>query len=169
MRKVYLFTQYENSRELWPFLLCFSRQNWRVIFEVFQSNLGFDWLNSTIRCLVYKNEQKRWEMSTSSLRSHITKKKGILIDFFTLCKVRNSRVFLSDVTLKKMSSSLRSRQFVLLGQCSDPSFILFKDLWQVSSKVKHFFCCCINNAKVKLCVFISVSDSDLPLNSLSLD
>ena len=29
-------------------------------FPGFQPNLGFDWLNSTVRCLVWENEQKSW-------------------------------------------------------------------------------------------------------------
>ena len=38
------------------FLPNFSRQNWRVIFEVFQSNFDFAWLNSPVRSLVWENE-----------------------------------------------------------------------------------------------------------------
>ena len=68
-------TQYEKFPKILPILLCFSLQNWRVIFEVFQSNFGFAWLNSTVRCLVWKNEQKSWEIFTSSLRSHILKSR----------------------------------------------------------------------------------------------
>ena len=63
--------------KIWPFLLCFSRQNWRVIFEVFQSNFGFAWLNSTVRSLGCENEWKNWEMFTSSLRSHKFKSGNI--------------------------------------------------------------------------------------------
>ena len=56
--------------KIWPILPCFSQQNWRVIFEVFQSNFGFAWLNSTVRSLVWENEWNNWETFTSSLRSH---------------------------------------------------------------------------------------------------
>ena len=42
--------------EIWPFLPHFSPQNWRVIIEVFHSNFGFAWLNSTARSLVWENE-----------------------------------------------------------------------------------------------------------------
>ena len=64
-------TQYEIIPEILPFLLWFSRRNWRVIFEVFHSNFGLASLNWTVTCIVCRNEQKIWELFTSSLRSHI--------------------------------------------------------------------------------------------------
>ena len=63
--------------KIWPFLPCFSRQNWRVIFEVFQSNFGFAWLNSTVRSLVWENEWNNWKLFTCSLRSHNFKSVNI--------------------------------------------------------------------------------------------
>ena len=65
----------------WP---RFSNRNWRVIFQVFQSNFGFGRLNSTVRCLVWENEQKSWEMLTSSLRLHILK-SGNFVWIFSYC------------------------------------------------------------------------------------
>ena len=62
-------TQWRILPRMWPFLSCFWRQNWRVIFEVFQSNFSFAWLNSTTGSLVWENEWINWEMFTSSLRS----------------------------------------------------------------------------------------------------
>ena len=61
----------------WPFLPRFSRQNWRVIFEVFQSNCDFAWLNSPGRSLLWENEWNNWEMFTSSVRSHNFKSDNI--------------------------------------------------------------------------------------------
>ena len=52
------------------FLPNFSQQNWRVIFEGFQSNFNFAWLNSTSRSLGWENAWNIREMFTSSLRSH---------------------------------------------------------------------------------------------------
>ena len=46
-------------KENMDILLCFSRQNWRVIFQVFQPNFGFVWLNSTVWSLV-------WEMNVTT-------------------------------------------------------------------------------------------------------
>ena len=64
--------------KIWPFLPCFSRRNWRVIFEVFHSSFKV-LLNfySTVRCLVWENEWNNWEMFTSSLRSHNFKSGNI--------------------------------------------------------------------------------------------
>ena len=59
------------------FLLHFSWRNWRVIFEVFQSNFDFAWLNHTARSLVWEIEWNNWEMFTSSLRSHNLKSGNI--------------------------------------------------------------------------------------------
>ena len=67
------------------FLAKFSQQNWRVIFEVFQSNFIFAELNSTVRCLLWENEQNTWEISTSSLRSHNSKSGHFGGNFLTLC------------------------------------------------------------------------------------
>ena len=79
--KIFVCAQCEILLKIWPFLLRFSRRNWRVIFEVFQSNFGFGWLNTTVRCLVWENEQKNWEIFTSSLRSHIFQKWLFCGDF----------------------------------------------------------------------------------------
>ena len=65
----------------------FSQQKSRVNFQVFQSNSAFSWLNSTVRCLVWENEQKSWEMLTSSLRSHNLKCDHFLCDFLTVCLI----------------------------------------------------------------------------------
>ena len=76
------------SPKIWPFLPCFSRQNWQVIFEVFYSNFGFAWLawlNSSTRSLVWENERNCWEMFTSSLRSHKFKSGNISWYYPTVC------------------------------------------------------------------------------------
>ena len=61
------------------FLPNFSRKNWRVIFQVFQSNFNFAWLNSTGRILVWENEWNNWEMFTCSLCSHNFKSGNIYV------------------------------------------------------------------------------------------
>ena len=81
---------YSRYHTLWDFANNFSifpgflRPNWRVIFEVFQSNFDFRWLNSTVRCLVWENEQKNWEIFTSSLCSYISK-SGNFSRIFSYC------------------------------------------------------------------------------------
>ena len=50
------------------FLPNFSQQNWRVIFEGFQSNFNFAWLNSTSHCLMV---QKVTSFGDSSRETYI--------------------------------------------------------------------------------------------------
>ena len=59
------------------FLPNFSQQNWRVIFEGFQSNFNFAWLNSTSRSLGWENASNKWKMFTNSLRSYNFKSGSI--------------------------------------------------------------------------------------------
>ena len=70
-------TMLDFTQNIWLFLPCFSLQNWRVIFEIFRSNFGFAWLNSTIGSLVWDYEWKNWDMFTCSLRSHNFKSVNI--------------------------------------------------------------------------------------------
>ena len=75
-----------------PFRFRFLRRNWRVIFLVFQSNFGFGELNSSVRCLVWENERKNWEIFLSSLRSPISKNEQFSQDFPTLCEITAQKV-----------------------------------------------------------------------------
>ena len=78
--------------KIWLFLPWFSRGNWQVIFEVFQSNFGFGRLNSTVRCLVWIYEQYKWKIFAGSLRSHISKSGQFTLKI-SHCELSNSKIW----------------------------------------------------------------------------